>query len=32
MDDVDIKPYLKGGLEIIDAYMNGEGQKQKVKF
>ena len=32
MDDTDIKPYLKAGLEIIDAYMNGPNQKPKVKF
>lgn len=32
MDDTDIKPYLKSGLEIIDAYMNGPNQKPKVKF
>lgn len=32
MDDSEIRPYLKTGLELIDAYLNGAGQKPKVRF
>jgi importin-4 len=32
MDDVDIKPYMATGLEIIAKYMNGPGQKRGVRY
>jgi hypothetical protein len=32
MDETEIKPFLQKGLQIIDAFMNGPGQKRGVRY
>ena len=32
MEEYEIKPYIEQGLKIIDAYLNGLGQKRSVRY
>jgi hypothetical protein len=32
MEDSEIRPYVKTGLEILDVYLNGQNQKPRVRY
>ena len=32
MDDTEVKPYIRRGLELISKYLNGKGQKRSVRY